>query len=1204
MYLKTLELHGFKSFPNRTVLTFERGATVIVGPNGSGKSNISDAMRWVLGELSSRNIRGTKMEDVIFGGTDDRRPMGFAEVSVTFDNTDPENRLDSEFDEVTVTRRYFRTGESEYLINREKKRLRDIYELFMNTGVGREGYSIIGQGKIAEIISKKSDERRQIFEEAAGISKYRHRKEESERKLKATQENLDRVKDILSVLEDRVVPLEKEAEKARKGLAIYEEKKRADVSLWLFDTQKIIADIEEAENAWKLSKHELEIIDQVISDLEAQGNNLYEKAQANRLTSERLITKIRETDNKLHELDSALQMADSDFRHSAELIKQSKERISDIEASKASLDFSRKEYENKKADIEVNHKKLLDTRLEYLSEIHKLKENVSSLGRQLEELLDELTVEENGATDLKIRIDVLKNSKVSDNTKSIDIEKEIEKYEAEGVSLKEEAERCEQNAAGFKAKISEKDEIICSASAKNDKLLIEKNQENERLNSFTVERDTLSQRADMLQRMTDHFEGYYESVKFVMREYNGGNINTSGRVHGPLSSLINVDKKYITAIETALGSSLQNIVVDNEEVAKSCMGALKRANAGRATFYPITAIRTMSETDEIREAASMPGYIGRADTLVNSNKEYRAIIEWLLLRTVVFDNIESASVAAKKLRYKVKIVTLDGQIINAGGAFTGGSAKKDSGILSRLTEISTLRDKSAALTKKINESRDIIADILAEIAKNQDVLKDAEQEKELLLTLSRTQFAALDSANAQYSANRNIVEKLKFDYNNLIGQQSVAENEITRLSAEYDAALERIAALKKVRAEKAAESGVLDEKCDEFEDKANEVYVKVAETRKDIESVQLMIDNINSRIGELDTDKEAQQARIEELTSKRNNIDNIKAENKAEYAALESELQRLNEERREVESGNDEFEREIASVREKTKEKNASRQTFYEAMIRNENKYNHLLEKQDKLGSQLWDDYEITYEDAVALDYPAVNEENREEVAAIQTSCRAKLRALGNYNPGAIEEYAEVKTQYDSLNTQFVDLTSSYDELIGIISRLEGEMRTSFITAFEDINKNFGKTFKELFGGGNAELSLVDPEDVLTSGIEIKAAPPGKIIKSLSLLSGGEQSFVAIALLFAILKVNPTPFCILDEIEAALDEVNVFRFGEYIKKFDDGTQFILITHRRGTMEIGDRLYGVTMPQRGISQAIELNVNEIEGKQKELLDGVL
>ena len=1204
MYLKTLELHGFKSFPNRTVLSFERGATVIVGPNGSGKSNISDAMRWVLGELSSRNIRGTKMEDVIFGGTDDRRPMGFAEVSVTFDNTDPDNRLDSEFDEVTVTRRYYRTGESEYLINREKKRLRDIYELFMNTGVGREGYSIIGQGKIAEIISKKSDERRQIFEEAAGISKYRHRKEESERKLKATQENLDRVKDILSVLEGRVVPLEKEAEKARRGLAIYEEKKRADVSLWLFDTQKIIADIESAENAWKLSKHELEIIDQVIFDLEAQGNNLYEKAQANRLVSECLINKIRETDTKLHELDSALQMADSDFRHSAELIKQAKDRISEIEASKASLAFTVKDYDTKKADIEVNHKKLLDTRLEYLSEIQKLREEIAILERQLQESLDELTVEENTATDLKIRIDVLKNSKISDNTKSIDIEKEIEKYEAEGVNLKNEAERCEQNASGFKAKIAEKDKIISDASEKNERLVSSKNEENERLNSYTVERDTLTQRADMLQRMTDHFEGYYESVKFVMREYASGSINAPGKVHGPLSSLINVDKKYITAIETALGASLQNIVVDDEEVAKSCIGALKRANAGRATFYPITAIRSVSETDEIREASSMQGFVGRADMLVDSGKEYRSIIEWLLLRTVVFDNIDSASAAAKKLRYKVKIVTLDGQIINAGGAFTGGSAKKDSGILSRLTEISTLRERSASLSEKIDKSRAYIAEISLEIQKNLDVLRDAEQEKELLLTLSRTQFAALDTANAQYSANRNIVEKLRFDYNNLIGQQSVAEDEIKRLCAEQTACSERISALKKFRADKGAEAGVLDEKCDELEDKANEVYIKVTETRKDIESVQLMIDNINARIAELDTDKANQTAKIEELTSKRSNIDTIKAENKAEYSALEAELARLNEERREVESGNDEFEREMASVREKTKEKNASRQVFYEAMIKNENKYNQLLEKQDKLGSQLWDDYEITYEDAVALGYPPVNEENREEFAAIQSSCRAKLRALGNYNPGAIEEYAEVKTQYDSLNTQFVDLTSSYDELLGIINRLEGEMRTSFITAFEDINKNFGITFKELFGGGNAELSLVEPENVLTSGIEIKAAPPGKIIKSLSLLSGGEQSFVAIALLFAILKVNPTPFCILDEIEAALDEVNVFRFGEYIKKFDDGTQFILITHRRGTMEIGDRLYGVTMPQRGISQAIELNVNEIEGKQKELLDGVL
>ncbi len=1204
MYLKSLELHGFKSFPNRTVLTFERGATVVVGPNGSGKSNICDAMRWVLGELSSRNIRGSKMEDVIFGGTDDRRQMGFAEVSVTFDNTDPDNRLETDFEEVTVTRRYFRTGESEYLINREKARLRDIYELFMNTGVGREGYSIIGQGKIAEIISKKSDERRQIFEEAAGISKYRKRKEEAERKLKATQENLDRVKDILSVLQDRVVPLEKDAQKAREGLAIYEEKKRADVSLWLYDSEKIIGDIEKAENAWKLSKHELEIIDQVIADLEAQANTLYEKTQSNRLVSERLITQIRETDKKLHDLDSSLQMADSEFRHSAELISHAKARIAELDGSKSNLLARRGEYDSRKAEFEDSLKKLLDSRLEFLSAQQTLKDQVAEAKKLLDEALDELIVEENTSTDLKVRIDVLKNSKVSDNTKSADIEKEIEKYEQEGRALKEEADRCEANAAGFKAKIADKDQIISDSASAIDELTATRENVLSELNVATVERDTLTQRADMLQRMTEHFEGYHESIKFVMREYNAGRISGNGKIYGPLSTLVNVDKKYITAIETALGTSLQNIVVDNEEMAKAAMGALKRANAGRATFYPISAIRSMSETDEIRQTASMQGYVGRADKLVNTDNKYRSIVEWLLLRTVVFDNIDNASIAAKKLGYKVKLVTLDGQIINAGGAFTGGSAKKDSGILSRLTEISSLRDKAKNLGVTIDKKRQEVERINSEIKATQERLKNAEQEKELLLTLSRSQFAALDNANAQYSANRNIVEKLTFDYNNLIGQQSVAEAEITRLAGEYDAALERIAALKKFREEKSADAGVLDEKCDELEQKANEIYIRITETRKDIEGVQQLIDNINSQIADIESDKDAQNARIEDLTSKRDNIDNVKAEGRAEYEALEAELERLNAERREVESGSDEFEKELAVLREKTKEKNASRQTFYEAMIKNENAYNHFLEVQDKLGSQLWDEYEITYEDAVALEYPAVTEENRDEIREIQNTCKAKLRRLGNFNPGAIEEYAEVKTQYDSLNTQFVDLTNSYDELTGIISRIEEEMRSSFITAFEAINKNFGITFKELFGGGNAELSLVDPTDVLTTGIEIKAAPPGKIIKSLSLLSGGEQSFVAIALLFAILKVNPTPFCILDEIEAALDEVNVFRFGEYIKKFADGTQFILITHRRGTMEIGDRLYGVTMPQRGISQAIELNVNEIEGKQRELLDGVL
>ncbi len=1203
MYLKSLELHGFKSFPNRTVLTFERGATVIVGPNGSGKSNISDAMRWVLGELSSRNIRGTKMEDVIFGGTDERRPMGFAEVSVTFDNTDPENRLDSEYDEVVVTRRYFRTGESEYLINRQPKRLRDIYELFMNTGVGREGYSIIGQGKIAEIISKKSDERRSIFEEAAGISKYRHRKEETERKLKAVQDNLDRVKDILIELENRVVPLEKEAEKAKKGLAIYEEKKRADVSLWLFDTAKVRDDIEEATKALALATHELEIIDQILDDLRSQENNLYEKAQSNRLHSSELSDQIIAANQKLSMLETALRTADSEFAHSAELIEQCSNRIAEINSVISELTVQKIEFENKKAIKEDELKKLMDERLLLLAEQQKLLDDVSELQRLLNEALDELTVEEGNANSLLVRIGVLKNSMASDSSKSVDIESEIRRYEEMADSLKKEADLAEKNAAGFKYKIAEKDKIIAEASDKLDGLEEEKQDVIASINSLKLERDEKAQRADVLQNMNDLFEGYLESTKFVMREYKAGNIG-GGRIHGPLSTLINVEKQYITAIETALGSSLQNIVVDNEETAKAAMYALKRANAGRSTFYPISAIKPYSETEEVRATKVFAGYVGRADTLVGSDSEYRSIIEWLLLRTVVFDNIENATVAAKKLKYRVKIVTLDGQLIGVGGAFTGGSTKKDSGILSRLTEISNLKEKAEALTAKIKDAEAALLEIQSETNEAEGVLRDAEQERELLLSLSRSQFAALDTANAKYEANNDILEKLKGDHENLVGKQTEADEEIRRLEGEYSATEERISALKSFRVKKDEEKGILDEKSDEIGSKAADLYISITEVRKDVESIQQMIDSYDARIGEQEKDKEAQNLRITEITSKRDNIDNIKSENKAEHEALRVRIEELVNERRETEAGGDEFERELMKIRQMRDEKSRSRDTVKEAQLKNENRCDSLREKQDKLGHQLLDEYSINYEEAVALGYPEVTAENREEIAALQTSCKNRLRAMGGYNPSAIEEYAEVKVRYDGLNAQYVDLTSSYEELVGIINRLENEMRTSFISAFEAINHNFGITFKELFGGGSAELSMTDPEDVLTSGIEIKAAPPGKIIKNLALLSGGEQSFVAIALLFAILKVNPTPFCILDEIEAALDEVSVFRFGEYIKRFDDGTQFILITHRRGTMEIGDRLYGVTMPQRGISQAIELNVNEIEGKQKELFDGVL
>ena len=1204
MYLKSLELHGFKSFPNRTVLTFERGATVIVGPNGSGKSNISDAMRWVLGELSSRNIRGTRMVDVIFGGTDDRRPMGFAEVSVTFDNTDPENRLDSEFDEVTVTRRYYRTGESEYLINKEQKRLRDIHMLFMNTGVGREGYSIIGQGKVAEIVSKKSDERRNIFEEAAGISKFRYRKEEAERKLKGVSENLDRINDIRLELENRVGPLEREAEKARRGLAIFEEKKKADVSLWLYDTKQIREEIDEADKTWRLSVHELEIAGQILADLDAQVETLYNKTQSNKLKSAELLDQIQVTTEKLHALDNSLRVAESNFAHSAELIEDCHMRIAEIERAEYSLGLTKGQYVEKRTRFENVLAEHMDTRLGFLNEQQRLTNEIEALNAKLNEALDEITVETNHSTDLKIRMDVLDNARISDGSKSEEIEIEIEKYEKEGVKLKAEADRCEENASGFKAQIAEKDAIITGSQEKIDLLAEEKTQITETLNQLKLEQDTAKQRADVLQRMNEHFDGFVESVKFVMREYSAGRIPDAGEVYGPLSSLIHVEKQYITAIDTALGGSLQNIVVEDVPTAKACMASLKRANAGRVTLYPLTSMRPASENEEIKTAKKMPGFIGRADTLVGIDEKYRIVIEHLLLRTLVFDNIDNASVAAKKIGYRVKMVTLDGQIINAGGSFTGGSQKRDSGILSRTSEIAQLQEKSERLEKEINKTVEALAEIDDELKSNQNSLRAAEQDKEILLTLSRSQFAALDNANAKYDANRNIIDKFKMDLDALRSGRERAEEELIQIRADHKASLERMESLKAFREQKSLEMGALDEKRDEFIEKSNATNISIAEVRKEIEGVDQLIQSLDQRLEDLDAEKKAQEDKIDSLTDKRKNIDALKNEHKAEYDELEGMLARLNAERREVEAGTDEFEKESNIIRQKQKEKNAAYQTLTEYSVRNENRLAQLKERQDRLGSQLWDDYEITYDDAVALNYPPVTAENRDEIASIQSSCRSKLRSIGNFNPNAIEEYADVKTRYDDLNAQYLDLAQSKEDTINIIARIEEEMRSSFVQAFNDINKNFGITFKELFGGGSAELSLTEPEDVLTSGIEIKAAPPGKIIKSMSLLSGGEQSFVAIALLFAILKVNPTPFCILDEIEAALDEVNVFRFGEYVKKLCNDTQFILITHRRGTMEIGDRLYGVTMPQRGISQAIELNVNEIEGKQEELLDGIL
>lgn len=1198
MYLKSLELHGFKSFPNRTVLNFERGATVIVGPNGSGKSNISDAMRWVLGEISSRNIRGTKMEDVIFGGTDSRRPMGYAEVSVTFDNTDPEHRLDSPYDEITVTRRYYRGGQSDYQINRQPCRLRDIHKLFLNTGVGREGYSIIGQGRIAEILSRKSEDRRGIFEEAAGISRYRVDKEQSERNLANNEINLNRVRDILFELENRVGPLEKEAEKARKGIEITEQKKIVDVALWLFDTEKMRDDLKKAEEQYKLAANEMENVKEALESLEHQRERLREKNQANTLRAEELLAKMTDLTEQIHRLDSEHNALADAIKHSEYIINNAKQALDGSLGEENDLTAIRADMKKRMEALESHAADIADERLELLAELQQVTADATSTERELDRDLVELNKLEHEAVDYGVRIDLLMKTERDEDGKGAEIENEIKSYEEKAVRLREEADTCEKSAKEFRDRIAEAENNAEKARKKIEALREERETEQEKLGELKVEKNTLLQRADALRRMEEQLEGYSGSVRHVMKAYEDKKIHDAGVIYGPLSQLLSIEAKYVTAVETALGPNIQHIVVDNERTAKAAIYYLKQSQSGRATFFPVSSMRPSPVGEDINRASGLRGYIDRADRLVSSDATFTDLIASLLSRTVVFDTLDNASVAAKELRFRVKIVTLDGQVINAGGSFTGGSAKRDSGILSRSADIAVL-EKSAAekdtlLTAVMNNLREIDE----EIQNMQNIADDAEQNRSLLSTLAGSQLSAADRAKANFEANESIISRLREDLASFVSTKTHAKEEAAALRMQLEKCNEKITRKRAERIRQSDARDVLLSRRDALNETLTEVNGKSIANAKDIEALRHDMEKNEQDIAEIRGEKSEQNRLVNEETHKIAEIEAQVRENRKICDALRIEHQETADSRKAAVSLGEEFTERENELHEAIREKNDYNAVCVNRMSKVENKLTMLREESDRIGTKLYDDYEMTFEDALKMQVPEITAANRAEYAAIQSSCRAKLRAYGEFRPGAIEEYREVKERYDALNTQVTDLNSACDELRGVIAKIEEQMRVDFVRAFEAINQNFATVFSELFGGGQAELSLTDTEDVLTSGIEIKAAPPGKIIKSLALLSGGEQTFVAIALLFAIIKVNPTPFCIFDEIEAALDEVNVYRFAEYVKKLCTESQFILITHRRGTMEVGNRLYGITMPERGISRAVLLDVSEIERKKKE------
>ena len=1200
MYLKSLELHGFKSFPNKTVLTFEPGTTVVVGPNGSGKSNISDAMRWVLGEISSRNIRGTKMEDVIFGGTDLRRPMSFAEVSVTFDNSAPEHRIDSSYDEITVTRRYYRSGESEYMINRKNCRLRDIHELFMNTGVGREGYSIIGQGKIAEILSKKSEDRRNIFEEAAGISKFRQRKEETEKKLSQVEQNVDSLTLIFNELDARVGPLAKDAEKAKRYRVLLEDKKRADVSLWLFDTQKLKNDLQNADNAYRLAAAEYDRLKEHIETLEKQSDLVHERLTGSRLASEQLLAEINDTNKRIGVLENSFALATASIRNLAELAAACRLRLSAFDDDDRKIDVQKEELSKDILALDEKEKAIEDEKLTLLVALDALAKSAAALEATLAEDLLSIESLNQKAMDLRVRLDVSEKAKADDSDKSRSITEEIDKYRKAEEELRTEVARCEKNTEGYRVKIDAAEGIIRERTEFLEAQTALREEKQRAHHEAEGRISGLAQRIESLRRMEEHFEGYGQSVRFVMQECARSASTFAGKIYGPVSKLISVDSKYITAIETALGQNLQNIVVENEETAKSAIALLKRSNAGRATFYPISSVRAQSETEEIRRAKDFRGYVGRADTLVSFDKKYTEIMQSLLLRTVVFDTIDNATEAAKKLAFRLRIVTLDGQVINAGGSFTGGSVRRDSGILSRTSEIEALEAERKKCEKELSLLLNAISEIEGEMEAARGKIKDAEQTRDLLYTMSRAQFSELDTAKAKLSANEELIAKLNADLARLSEGSDRYEGEIRDLRALLDETTDEIASLKAKRTEdEIHRQAILDEK-EEKNEAVNDAKLRIAVLETERETKKEQLASLSDTKEAHENDRAAAHRQIAEYAARTEALEEEKRQNRVTLAEEQEKLASLEGSRTDKEEEGNEFTRIENELREKIRAANDDRERVFGEYTRTEAKLVRLREDNERIENKLWDEYQITYEEAVALDYPPVTAQNRAEMASLLSSCRAKIRELGSVNPNAVEEYEEVKGRHEELKTQLGDLAASKEELLGILTRVEDEMKESFRRTFDEINTNFATVFSELFGGGSAELSLTNPDDVLTSGIEIKAAPPGKIIKSLSLLSGGEQTFVAIALIFAILKANPTPFCIFDEIEAALDEVNVDRFGAYVRNYSAHTQFILITHRRGTMEIGDRLYGITMPERGISRALPFDASEIENKQKELL----
>ncbi len=1183
MFLKALEIQGFKSFPDRTKITFEGGITAVVGPNGSGKSNISDAIRWVLGETSSKQLRGSgKMEDVIFGGTQTRSPMGFAAVSLYIDNS--EHRLDIEKDEVVVTRRYYRSGESEYGINGQNVRLKDVYELFLDTGIGRDGYSIIGQGRIAEIVGAKSAERREIFEEASGIAKYRYRKNEAERRLAAAEDNLVRLRDILDELTARVGPLEKESEKAQKFLELAQQKKTLEVTLWADTLRRAKDQVRAAQRDREIAQGDYDRASAEIDRVDAETEGVRAEIEQLIIDIERYNGEIRAITEEIAGADASVAVLENDIAHSRDSIDQLRQQIAAAGEDDAAAEQQIAQYQASIATGE-EHIRVQQARIEELSALlDQLSASAQATGERRGVFTERLSALTTRVTDLKVAAAGADSTVESGLARLSALEDEVLAGEDALAKLREEQAENADYLARCNAELTRLGNIKEGLSLKLASRQKTLDTAAEEARAAQSQCEAALERIRILRDLENSMDGYNQSVKHVIKASQNHRLRG---IIGPVSSIVSVRAGYELAIETALGFAAQNIVVQDEGAARAAISLLKQEKAGRATFLPLDTVRPSNfDRNRLPEGAHL------AADLVEADSRYANIVSNLLGRVLVVEELGAAGRAAKSLDYRYRVVTMDGQVVNAGGSFTGGSASRSAGIFTRRTEIEELnrkiknltaqrQEKAAALEKVRAQQEKLAAELAATeseaITASGDRIRAEAEQSRIETALSQQQAAA-----QMLAAER---EELGLRIEQSRGQMRQYEEERARLTEESETLERELAALAD------GDDSFLETRS-RLSDEMSQCKLDRLSAEKDIDAAKNAIAAIEGRSGESAQRVRALQesiARLEGLIAENEEKIRQVVENKQNAAQRieekEQAIRQATAQRLEKEGS---ITRQSARVRELT----AQREELTKEITRLEERRVALETEYDTTTAKLWEEYEMTLSDAAAMSVPFESvSELRRGVAEV----RGKIRALGNVNVGAIEEYQEVRGRYEFMRGQVADVEKSKAELTDLINGLSGEMREIFQKSFEQINAHFGRIFAELFGGGSARLSLSDPENVLESGIDISVSPPGKIIRNLAALSGGEQSLVAIAIYFAILAVNPAPFCILDEIDAALDDVNVTRYAGYLRRICEHTQFIVITHRRGTMEEADVLYGVTMQEDGVSRLLELDVNEVDVK---------